>query len=261
MICTLHLLNGDKAVMGLNINGSWVDTRNGTVHFSTANDIDRVFFNNTLVWEKIRSLPDVNATHNSVFDLSTYPNLTVAEGYEGELVKSIEQTGGGSTYKESAEITQTNDYITFNLGAAYIGSTVTISIKAIYSTIWNGTSTLPDVGVGWVTANGRTDTNEPNYPMTTTTATVDSSGNVTFQGWYNNRTLYLCACANSLGETLSESGSTIFNGGSSTSTLTINAKLRIQLDVVKDGMTASGYADFTSLSYNDVISIPVYHTN
>lgn len=54
MICTLHLLNGGKAVMGLNINGSWVDTRSGTVHFSTANDIDRVFFNNTLVWEKER---------------------------------------------------------------------------------------------------------------------------------------------------------------------------------------------------------------
>lgn len=54
MICTLHSHNGDKAAMGLNINGSWVDTRNGTVHFSTANDIDRVFFNNTLVWEKER---------------------------------------------------------------------------------------------------------------------------------------------------------------------------------------------------------------
>lgn len=40
--------------MGLNINGSWVDTRNGTVHFSTANDIDRVFFNNVKVWEKER---------------------------------------------------------------------------------------------------------------------------------------------------------------------------------------------------------------
>lgn len=54
MTCTLHLLNGDKAAMGLNINGSWVDTRSGTIHFSTANDIDRVFFNNTLVWEKER---------------------------------------------------------------------------------------------------------------------------------------------------------------------------------------------------------------
>ena len=52
MTCTLHLLNGDKAAMGLNINGSWVDTRSGTVHFSTANDIDRVFFNNVKVWEK-----------------------------------------------------------------------------------------------------------------------------------------------------------------------------------------------------------------
>ena len=41
----------------------------------------------------------------------------------------------------------------------------------------------------------------------------------------------------------------------------IGSELRIQLDVVKDGMTASGYADFTSLSYNDIISIPVYHTN
>lgn len=40
--------------MGLNINGSWVDTKNGTVHFSTANDIDRVFFNNVKVWEKER---------------------------------------------------------------------------------------------------------------------------------------------------------------------------------------------------------------
>ena len=40
--------------MGLNINGNWIDTRSGTVHFSTANDIDRVFFNNTLVWEKER---------------------------------------------------------------------------------------------------------------------------------------------------------------------------------------------------------------
>lgn len=39
--------------MGLNINGSWVDTRNGTVHFSTANDIDRVYFNNVKVWEKV----------------------------------------------------------------------------------------------------------------------------------------------------------------------------------------------------------------
>lgn len=38
--------------MGLNINGSWVDTRYGTVHFSTANDIYRVFFNNVKVWEK-----------------------------------------------------------------------------------------------------------------------------------------------------------------------------------------------------------------
>ena len=38
--------------MGLNINGSWVDTINGTIHFSTANDIDRVFFNNVKVWEK-----------------------------------------------------------------------------------------------------------------------------------------------------------------------------------------------------------------
>lgn len=53
MICTLHLHNGDKAAMGLNINGSWVDTRNGTIHFSTANDIDRVYFNNVKVWEKV----------------------------------------------------------------------------------------------------------------------------------------------------------------------------------------------------------------
>lgn len=53
MTCILHSLNGDKAAMGLNINGSWVDTRNGTVHFSTANDIDRVFFNNVKVWEKV----------------------------------------------------------------------------------------------------------------------------------------------------------------------------------------------------------------
>ena len=52
MICTLHLLNGDKAAMGLNINGSWLDTKNGTIHFSTANDIERVYFNNVLVWEK-----------------------------------------------------------------------------------------------------------------------------------------------------------------------------------------------------------------
>ena len=52
MIYTLHLLNGDKAAMGLNINGSWVDTKNGTVHFSTANDIERVYFNNVKVWEK-----------------------------------------------------------------------------------------------------------------------------------------------------------------------------------------------------------------
>ena len=52
MICTLHSHNGDKAAMGLNINGSWVDTRSGTVHFSTANDIERVFFNNVKVWEK-----------------------------------------------------------------------------------------------------------------------------------------------------------------------------------------------------------------
>lgn len=55
MICTLHSHNGDKAAMGLNINGSWVDTKNGTVHFSTANDIDRVFFNNVKVWEKDRN--------------------------------------------------------------------------------------------------------------------------------------------------------------------------------------------------------------
>lgn len=55
MICTLHLLNGDKTAMGLNINGSWVDTRSGTIHFSTANDIDRVFFNNVKVWEKERA--------------------------------------------------------------------------------------------------------------------------------------------------------------------------------------------------------------
>lgn len=52
MTCTLHSLNGDKAAMGLNINGSWVDERNGTVHFSTANDIERVYFNNVKVWEK-----------------------------------------------------------------------------------------------------------------------------------------------------------------------------------------------------------------
>lgn len=53
MICTLHSLNGDKAAMGLNINDNWVDERNGTVHFLTANDIDRVFFNNVKVWEKV----------------------------------------------------------------------------------------------------------------------------------------------------------------------------------------------------------------
>lgn len=248
--------------MGLNINGSWVDTRNGTVHFSTANDIDRVYFNNTLVWKKIRSLPDVNATHNSVFKFSNYPNSRVAEGYEGKNVKSLEASySGDPTYKESAEMTQISDYITFNLGAAYIGATVTISIKAICSTIWTATTTLPDVGVGWVTANGRTEINDPNYDIATATATVDNSGNVTFEGWYNNHTLYLCACANGMGETLDQSGNTIRNGGSSDTGLMINAKLRIQLDVVKDGMTASGYADFTSLSYNDIISIPVYHTN
>lgn len=247
--------------MGLNINGSWLDTRNGTVHFSTANDIDRVYFNNTLVWEKIRSLPDVNATHDSVLDFSSYPNLVVAEGYEEETVRSLEYGGGGGPqYKASAEMTQIDDYITFNLGAAYVGATVTLSIKAICSTIWTTTPTLPDVGVGWVNANGRTETNEPNY-IAPTSATVDSNGNVTFQGWHANRALYLCACATAIGETLDQSGNTITNTGESDTNLMIRAKLRIQLDVVKDGMTASGYADFDSLSYNDVISIPVYHTN
>lgn len=52
MICTLHSHNGDKAAMGLNINGSWVDTRSGVIHFSTANNIERVYFNNVKVWEK-----------------------------------------------------------------------------------------------------------------------------------------------------------------------------------------------------------------
>lgn len=97
MICTLHLLNGDKAVMGLNINGSWVDTRNGTVHFSTANDIDRVFFNNTLVWEKERGpIADGYTLYGDYFLSNTIiPNKTWNEACA--MTQNVIVTRGAET--------------------------------------------------------------------------------------------------------------------------------------------------------------------
>lgn len=46
--------------MALFINGTEVNSRTGFVHYGSANDIDRVFFNNVKVWEKVRSLPDIS---------------------------------------------------------------------------------------------------------------------------------------------------------------------------------------------------------
>lgn len=93
--------------MGLNINGSWVDTRNGTVHFSTANDIDRVYFNNVKVWQKngsytVNRPAAIKRSFSTKYGTMTFPE--VANGYEvGWNYFGIYNSGINNTFQGSSD--------------------------------------------------------------------------------------------------------------------------------------------------------------
>ena len=154
MICTLHLLNGDKAAMGLNINGSWVDTKNGTVHFSTANDIDRVYFNNVKVWEKER-----DQVLNTRTDITyTAPGYTLYGDYFlSNIVIANKNWNEARAMSESITVTKTiTTTITYSISGEKTSSSMLTKIatakilsKAELETLSAGQRKISENGHYW----------------------------------------------------------------------------------------------------------------
>ena len=241
--------------MGLNINGSWVDTRNGTVHFSTANDIDRVFFNNVKVWEKIRSLPDITVTSTN----QPYHVEVTTDAYavaDGDYFKALPNTtiGGPVNFWSMYVNVDNSGSIQLKINdTAYYGASAHLKVEA---DLYQGH--MPN-GFGWCSANARPVTND--LLLDDFNSVVGNSGNVNFETSFYNTERYLCVVTDGSGYVLDPDGNMLTDPGLEALDL-YYCRLKLTFSFEKDGMTASGSVLLENGTLDtDNFTVTINHTN